>query len=155
MSRGFTLIELLVVIAIIGLLSSVVLSSLNSARGKGSDSAAKSNLNNLRAQAELLYDTAGNYSGTCANATVIKGVAAARVAEGAATWATTADNLPAGGCTNSNGAWAAWVYLAKGAAGTNYWCVDSTGTAIQKTVAPTTPTASVPASCGTGAAGAW
>jgi prepilin-type N-terminal cleavage/methylation domain-containing protein len=55
--KGFTLIELLVVIAIIGILSSVVLASLNSARAKGSDAAIKGNLNGTRAQAELYYDS--------------------------------------------------------------------------------------------------
>ncbi|KND50362.1 MAG: putative Type IV pilus pilin [Parcubacteria bacterium C7867-007] len=58
--RGFTLIELLVVIAIIGVLSSIVLSSLNRARSKGSDAAAKSNLDNARAQAQLFYDSNNN-----------------------------------------------------------------------------------------------
>jgi prepilin-type N-terminal cleavage/methylation domain-containing protein len=67
--RGFTLIELLVVIAIIGILSSVVLASLNTARNKGSDAAIKSNVNNARAQAELYYDNNGqSYAGLCAAA---------------------------------------------------------------------------------------
>lgn len=39
--RGFTLIELLVVISVIGLLSSVILSSLNSARAKSKTTVAK------------------------------------------------------------------------------------------------------------------
>jgi prepilin-type N-terminal cleavage/methylation domain-containing protein len=55
--KGFTLIELLVVISIIGLLSSVVLASLNSARTKGSIAAIKGNLRNMIAAAELSYDS--------------------------------------------------------------------------------------------------
>ena len=49
--------ELLVVIAIIGILASVVLASLNTARAKGADAAIKSSINNSRAQAELYYDS--------------------------------------------------------------------------------------------------
>ena len=59
--RGFTLIELLVVIAIIGLLSSIVLASLNSARAKGRDALRISNVQSLKLALELYYDTNGSY----------------------------------------------------------------------------------------------
>jgi len=68
--KGFTLIELLVVIAIIGVLASVVLASLNTARAKGSEVAIKSNLKNIIPQAELTYDAPGNYSLVCADTKV-------------------------------------------------------------------------------------
>ena len=55
-SKGFTLIELLVVIAIIGILSSVVLASLNSARKKGRDARRVSDLKQLQLALELYYD---------------------------------------------------------------------------------------------------
>jgi type IV pilus assembly protein PilA len=69
LQKGFTLIELLVVIAIIGILSSIVLASLSSARSKGSDAAITSTLSNMRAQAELYYSHNGGYATTTAVAT--------------------------------------------------------------------------------------
>ena len=56
-TRGFTLIELLVVIAIIGILSSVVLASLNSARKKGRDARRISDIKQLQLALELYNDT--------------------------------------------------------------------------------------------------
>ena len=59
--RGFTLIELLVVIAIIGLLSSVVLASLNTARAKARDARRISDLAQIRTALELYYNDKGYY----------------------------------------------------------------------------------------------
>jgi prepilin-type N-terminal cleavage/methylation domain-containing protein len=61
-STGFTLIELLVVIAIIGLLSSIVMASLNSARGKAKDAAIKQDLRQIANLMALNYDDYGSYS---------------------------------------------------------------------------------------------
>lgn len=59
--RGFTLIELLVVIAIIGLLASIVLASLNSARIKSRDAKRIADLHNIRLALEMFYNDFGFY----------------------------------------------------------------------------------------------
>ena len=61
--EGFTLIELLVVVAIIGVLASIVLASLNTARDKGKVAAIKSNLKNMGPQMELAYSDNESYGG--------------------------------------------------------------------------------------------
>lgn len=55
-SAGFTLIELLVVIAIIGLLSSVVLTSLNTARQKGRDARRVADVQQIQLALEFYAD---------------------------------------------------------------------------------------------------
>ena len=121
--------ELLVVIAIIGILASVVLASLNTARAKGGDAAIKANLANIRAQAEILYDTNSNYTGVCTtNSTVMNQVTAAATAAGIAATSSaiaTAGSATTAVCHESAAAWAANSPLKSVSA--NSWCVDSTG----------------------------
>jgi len=59
--NGFTLIELLVVIAIIGLLSSLILASLSTARAKGRDAKRMADLKQLATAMQFFYDDNGYY----------------------------------------------------------------------------------------------
>ncbi len=131
LQKGFTLIELLVVVAIIGILASVVLSSLNTARDKGSDAAIKANLANIRVQAELVYDdnSPNSYSGLCTDTTAANQTAAAANALGG----TVVNTLGTAGTATTvvchvaanNSAWA--VSSGTKVSPANSWCVDSTG----------------------------
>ncbi|PIT87430.1 MAG: hypothetical protein COU31_02945 [Candidatus Magasanikbacteria bacterium CG10_big_fil_rev_8_21_14_0_10_40_10] len=59
--RGFTLIELLVVIAIIGLLSTLAVVALGSARVKARDSKRLADLKQIQTSLELFYTDANGY----------------------------------------------------------------------------------------------
>ncbi len=129
LKKGFTLIELLVVIAIIGILSSVVLASLNTARNKGADAAVKSNLNGIRAQAELWYDNNGNTYGPTVADTSCTGAGTSLLSDNnvknAIAAATAQKATGANVCIASSTAWAVNMPL-KGSAG-NWYCLDSSG----------------------------
>jgi len=138
--RGFTLIELLVVVAIIGILSGVVLASLNSARTKGADAGVKSNISTIQAQAEIDYDGtfSGSYgtiatAGTCPSASAASPVSifdekivwnALKKALDASNSSLTSTGVfcNAGG-TGSGQFWVVQVPLKS----SGYWCADSTG----------------------------
>ncbi|MGB3922158.1 MAG: type II secretion system protein [Minisyncoccia bacterium] len=136
--RGFTLIELLVAIAIVGLLSTVILAYLSSARGKSNDAKVKALLSGVRRAAEIYYDSYSNYgpsSGTgCGMPMFINapsGMSSYFVPlppnPGAAfpvgANPTCVATAVGGGAAN---AYAVSVTL-PGLGGTNSWCIDSTG----------------------------
>ncbi len=135
LQKGFTLIELLVVIAIIGILSSVVLASLTTARSKGSDAAIQSTVSNMRAQAELYYSNNNTYGavynvGNCPTALSATGTLVATSTTGGLGNLVVDLVSKAGGAANTRCEVATSTWAVAGRTSTGYACADSTGQSL-------------------------
>ncbi|MCK9345257.1 MAG: type II secretion system GspH family protein [Candidatus Pacebacteria bacterium] len=152
-SKGFTLIELLVVIAIIGILASVVMGSLNTARNNAADAAIKSNLTGVRSAASIWYDDNGfvyastDFTlGTCPTSATTGNIFADAKILSAITGAITQSGFSAAAgsqCVALADAWAVAVQLKTGGTAgdtiPDAWCVDSVGASRAYTYAALGP----------------
>ncbi len=132
-SKGFTLIELMVVVAIIGVLSSVVLSALGTARTKGKDAAVKGAMASSRAQAEIYYSLNGNYGSTadsCASG-VFSDTRFAAIRTNVTNNGATGVLCTTDTDTNAN----TWAYSVTLPSGGSTFCVDANGKAAMSSTA--------------------
>src|SRR3989344_3306443 len=130
LQKGFTLIELLVVIAIIGLLASIVLTSLSSARGKGGDAKVQTQVKQLYTLVEKDYAAAGNYSAAFSGANTLVNTGS---------YAAMQTALGSGNLTAVTSGTPVSAYALYGKLSSDpslYYCIDSTGS-----VKPTAPAA--------------
>lgn len=128
-SRGFSLVELLIVITIIGILSTIVLSSVSNGRARAYDSKVKQQLVSFRTAAEIYFinqlpNTYG-VSNICTSGIFVD----VDPVNGAPGTYLSVANLPVGtqlecGANGDTFAVKATLY-----SGSQYWCVDNSGDA--------------------------
>ncbi len=111
------IVGILVVLAFIGILSSVVLVSLQQARNHASEAAVRSITMTLQEYAPVYKDTNSTYKGLCADSQALQ------MLKSASRYSNVDKDETTFTCNAAPQAWAASVPLQTG----GYWCVDSSG----------------------------
>ena len=152
-NKGFTLIELLVVIVIIGLLASIVLVSLNSARAKARDVKRAAEIKQLVIAIQLYVDDNGNFP---SNAGCLNGWCCLGHGDSGTCWSgnyhgsTALDNslspkyisqIPDDPLNNTSGLGDAYMYRISGAGAILHWGIENSNPSSQ--------------TCAGGTYGAW
>jgi prepilin-type N-terminal cleavage/methylation domain-containing protein len=118
-SKGFTLIELLVVIAIIGILASIILSSLSTAQAKGRDARRVSDIKQIQLALSLYYDANSSYPVN------LYGSPSVLVSQGFIS-AIPSDPKYSTPCTSDSGGSACYAYVALNSAACGATCTSGT-----------------------------
>ncbi|MFH0804360.1 MAG: prepilin-type N-terminal cleavage/methylation domain-containing protein [Candidatus Zambryskibacteria bacterium] len=126
-SGGFSLVELLIVITIIGILSTIILSSISNARARAYDSKVKQQLSSFRTAAEMYFanQVPNGYgiandcgTGVFNNVDAVNGSPGLYIAPG---------NLPDFSVPVCRSTDTAYALKATLYSGNEYWCIDSKG----------------------------
>jgi type II secretion system protein G len=137
--KGFTLIELLVVIAIIGLLATLSVVALNSARVKARDARRVSDIKQIQTALEMYFNEKNAYPGTGINTTLsdVNGFSAT------ASGTVYLGKVPSNPTPRADGATACpdtdYVYTQAGSGGSSYtlsYCLGSGANAGKATATP-------------------
>lgn len=134
-TKGFTLIELLVVIAIIGLLSTLTIVSLNTARARARDAKRVSDVKQMQTALEMYFNDASAYPASVTSTGAI--------ANGSSTYLTVVPTAPTpvdGTCSAGNNT---YTYT-NTTAGTSYtytlsYCLGATTSGIAAGIQTATP----------------
>lgn len=124
--KGFTLIELLVVVAIIGLLSTIVLSSLSQSQAKGYNAKIMQQLNQFRTGAQMYFTNHTGY-GPVTNSCAEGMFNSVDPQDGAPGVSIASGNLPDFSqiyCSATERQYSVKATLYEE---NTYWCVDNTG----------------------------
>jgi type IV pilus assembly protein PilA len=137
--KGFTLIELLVVIAIIGVLSTVILTSLSQSQAKAYDAKIKQQLNGFRTGAQMYFTNHTGY-GPATNSCSQGMFNDVDVQDGSPGVSIAAGNLPDFSQVTCDSTDTAYAVKATLYSRTDYWCVDNTGATRSVSGTPTSGT---------------